>query len=215
MALRGPSPQERGHDTLWHGGSLRRHRAWVLGSRQGSAARFPPTQRHTTHAVPRAVTAQPAPTVEDKRRVNGRYPGAETSHRTPLQSERGHRAGPPASVTPTFCVKPGMRALAPTYSADPGPGACGRCCSPPPKIERLLRLLHGGERAGSIKKLRPQGPVRPLHSAVLVPRCRLGQPVSDAVLAADRSNLPDTGPEPVGELLAVEFLTDVKPLRPA
>jgi hypothetical protein len=83
-----------------------------------------------------------------------------------------------------------------------------------PAIHRGLRGFHGVEWPGGLEELGPEGAVEPFHLAVLVRRFRFGEPMGDAVVAADlvEQHLALLA-EPVGELLAVEFLTDVKPLR--
>ena len=63
-----------------------------------------------------------------------------------------------------------------------------------------------------VQQLAAQGQVEPLHLPGRGRRRRLGQPMGDAVVAADlvEQHLPDAAAEPTGELFAIEFLTDVK-----
>jgi hypothetical protein len=77
-----------------------------------------------------------------------------------------------------------------------------------PRVHRGLGRLHGLEQLGVVEEVGPQRPVQPLNLAVLVRRRRLGEPVRDAVLAADlvEQHLTPRRPvpvEPIGELLAV------------
>jgi hypothetical protein len=80
-------------------------------------------------------------------------------------------------------------------------------------LDRSLRRFHRGEQIMVIEQFAAQREVEPFDLAGRGRRRRLSQPVSDAVVAADlvEQHLPAL-PEPVGELLAIEFLTDVKPL---
>jgi hypothetical protein len=84
-----------------------------------------------------------------------------------------------------------------------------------PGVDRGLGLLHGRERARDVEEVRAERAVEPLHFPVLVRGCRGGQPVGDAVAAADlvKQHFPVAGAmpaEPVRELLAIEFLSSVK-----
>ena len=77
-----------------------------------------------------------------------------------------------------------------------------------PGVDRGLGLLHGRERALGVEEVRAERAVEPLHFPVLVRGCRGGQPVGDAVAAADlvKQHFPAAGAvtaEPVGELLAI------------
>ncbi len=77
-----------------------------------------------------------------------------------------------------------------------------------PPIHRDLRRREGLERIGVGEEVRAESAVKPLHLPVLVRRCRLCEPMRDAVLAADlvEQHLPAAGAiaaEPIRELLAV------------
>src|SRR5262249_15976355 len=84
-----------------------------------------------------------------------------------------------------------------------------------PGIDRGLRLRHGSERAGQVEEVRAEGAVEAFYLPVLVRCGRGGQPVGDAVVAADlvEQHLAVAGAvlaETISELLAVEFLSGVK-----
>src|SRR5204862_5080287 len=83
----------------------------------------------------------------------------------------------------------------------------------PPPVHRGLRFFYRGERPGVGPEVGLRGLVPALDLADGGRRVRLGEQLADAVLAADplEQHLGRAGlAEPAGELLAVEFLTDVK-----
>jgi hypothetical protein len=78
-----------------------------------------------------------------------------------------------------------------------------------PQIDCRLRLGHGREWAGDIEEIGTERAVEPLHLPVLIRGGRGGQPVGDAVLAADlvEQHLAvalAVPAEPISELLPVE-----------
>lgn len=78
-------------------------------------------------------------------------------------------------------------------------------------VYRVLRRLDAGKRIRVGEEVRAERVVEPLHPPVLVRRARRGQPMRDPVPTADlvEQHRP-AFTEPVSELLADEFLTDVK-----
>jgi hypothetical protein len=87
---------------------------------------------------------------------------------------------------------------------------------PPELIDHRLGILQAGERSVRFHALDLQRLVPPLELAGGGRRPDLGEQVLDAVLATDpvEQHLRRPGlVEPAGELLAVEFLRDVKRLR--